>query len=343
MGLAALILRVVGCGVLVVAGSGKLADLRGGRRALEAFGVPSALVPTVAVVLPLTEIAVGLALLPAASAPAAATAAALLFAAFAVVIAGALRRGDAPDCHCFGAVHSAPVSGATLARALGLAAGATAVAAIEWSGSPTSAVAWLGDLSAVEAVAVGEGVALAAVVVGAVWLALHLLRQNGRVMGRLEALESAAGLVSTGSDGRSAGALEVGSRAPDFRLSGPDGVERALGDLGSPVVLIFADSGCAPCHDLLAELPASLDPVDDLAVAVVLFGDPEEAREVGGGVQLLLDPRRTTQTAYAVPGTPFAVRVERGRIAAEPAPGAVAIRRLLDGSTRAPLEVQVVG
>lgn len=327
--------------VLVVAGAGKLADRRGSRTALGDFGLPAGLVAPLALLLPLAEIAIGIALLPSAGAAPAATAAAVLFAAFALAIAAALRRGESPDCHCFGTVHSRPVTAVTLARAAVLAGLAALVAAVEWSDPGPSAVAWLGNLSTVEALAVAEGAALVAVVAGAVWLGMHLLRQNGRLLVRLDAVERSVGLVPDEGAARAPEGLAVGSPAPDFRLPGRDGSEYGLADLGERVVLVFADAGCGPCLSLFSQLDDWQTERADIALAVLIGGDPQAAREVPGTIPVLSVDQDVLED-YVVRGTPTGVLVEDGLIASDPAPGAAAIERLVQTAGDRPLVVTQV-
>ena len=63
-----LFVRLVLAGVLVVAGIAKLADLAGSRQAMRDFGLPASLAAPFGLFLPLAEVAIALALLPAATA-----------------------------------------------------------------------------------------------------------------------------------------------------------------------------------------------------------------------------------------------------------------------------------
>src|SRR2546430_4485796 len=92
--------------VFVVAGLAKLLDRAGSRQALIGFGVPPGLAQPMAVVLPLAEVAVAIALVPLASAWWSAVAALVLLAAFVAAIGLNLARGRRPDCHCFGQLYS---------------------------------------------------------------------------------------------------------------------------------------------------------------------------------------------------------------------------------------------
>lgn len=102
-------------GVLVVAGVAKLFDLDGSRRAVEEFGVPRSLARHLGTFLPVAELAAAAALV-AAPTPVGGIAALVLLATFSVAIAVSLLRGHAPDCRCFGELHSTPVGATTLAR-----------------------------------------------------------------------------------------------------------------------------------------------------------------------------------------------------------------------------------
>src|SRR4051794_4330854 len=108
MGTAALVARLVLAGILVAAGIAKLLDRSGSRRALLDFGVREPLARFGAVALPIAELATAAALLVQPAARWGAVAALVLLVGFAAAIVNALVRGTAPDCHCFGRIHSAP-------------------------------------------------------------------------------------------------------------------------------------------------------------------------------------------------------------------------------------------
>jgi uncharacterized membrane protein YphA (DoxX/SURF4 family) len=116
MGAALLALRAVLACVFLVAGVAKLGDVAGSRRAVAGFGVPERLAGVVGVGLPLCEVAVAAALIVSGSARYGALGALALLSVFVVGIGSAMARGDAPDCHCFGQLHSAPAGWRTLVR-----------------------------------------------------------------------------------------------------------------------------------------------------------------------------------------------------------------------------------
>jgi len=114
--LALLLARLLLAAVFLLAGLAKFADPKGTSKALNNFGVPLALAHLFSLLLPLAELAIAAALVPVASAWYAACGSAALLGIFIIGIAITLARGRAPDCHCFGQVHSAPIGKKTLIR-----------------------------------------------------------------------------------------------------------------------------------------------------------------------------------------------------------------------------------
>jgi uncharacterized membrane protein YphA (DoxX/SURF4 family)/peroxiredoxin len=315
----ALIVRLVLAAVFAVAGTAKLADLQGSRGAVEGFGVPSRFAAAGGTILPLVELSIATGLLVGASARWAGACAIALLALFAVAMARSIARGDAPDCHCFGALHSRPVGKATLARTVGL--GALAVFAVA-QGPGTSATAWVGRLHGAGAVAAGAGVAAAVLVVIGGWVAVELLRAHGRLLQRVDALEAAlahtgiaASVSASNGHGETPG-LPVGTPAPEFELRDVGGELVTLADLLAaqrPVLLVFTDPGCGPCRELLPPLAAWEREHDDkLTIAVVGEGDAEALRIKRDELELatvLVQEGRSVAEAYRSYGTPTGVLV----------------------------------
>src|SRR5215210_1298589 len=116
MDAALLIARLVLGSLFTLAGVAKLSDLKGSRKAIIDFGLPTGLASPLALLLPLAELGVAAALIPASSAWWGAMGALGLLLLFVVGISINLARGRRPDCHCFGQLHSAPAGWKTLAR-----------------------------------------------------------------------------------------------------------------------------------------------------------------------------------------------------------------------------------
>ena len=307
--------RLILAAVLGVAGVAKLLDRGGSRRALLDFGAPARVVGPTALVLPLVELGAAAALVPDASARWGALTALGLLILFSVGIGVALARGRRPSCHCFGRLHSAPAGWRTLLRNTGLAAVAVAVVWLDPSAPALTASERLAFL----------GVAAAAVVVAAqAWLWSQLVRQNGRILARLDEVER-GGLKAPSAD------AHIGSPAPEFDLPSAQGGRLSLAGLltrGRPVLLVFGHSGCGPCQELLPRLARWQQERElDLTVALVSEGAPETASSVR---HVAVQVEREVAEAYGVTATPAALLIDRdGRITSTLALGADAIAALL--------------
>jgi peroxiredoxin len=325
--------------VFAVAAVGKAADREGSRTAMSAFGVPTPLVGTAALLVPPAELAVAVALIPTASAWYGAVGALCLLAVFSAAIGWALVHGRKPDCHCFGLVYSAPAGATTLLRNLALGAVAAFVASAGPHDSGYSAWAWTSDLSTVE-VAVLTGAAVVAVLVAAQsWFLWQVLKQNGNLLLRIEAVEQSLGIGEGASPNESdSRGLRVGLPAPDFSLPDLDGVQVSLPSLlsaGRPLLLVFTDPECGPCNTLLPEV-AQWQSIHaaDFTTVVLSRGELEANRAKAAQNRLtatLIQPDRSISEAYGCAGTPCAVLVSpEGIIASEPAGGPKPIRALVD-------------
>src|SRR4051794_35442697 len=86
------------------------------------------------------------------------------------------------------------------------------------------------------------------------WLAYQLVRQNGRILLRLETIERQIG-HRAGAQQPDAGGLPIGTLAPDFELPDFLGVRRKLSDFrGRNVLLIFFNPQCGYCTKMAADL-----------------------------------------------------------------------------------------
>ena len=310
MGLTLLIARLLLAMVFIVAGLTKLADRSGSRQALRDFGVPALLATPLGILLPLAELAVAVALVPTALAWWAAIGALGLLLVFIAGIGFNLAQGHTPDCHCFGQLHSAPAGWPTLLRNLGLAALAGFVV---WQGQVNagpSAISWLGSLALVQRIELLAGGIMFALLAVEGWGLVQVLRQQGRLLRRLEVMEA-----QFAGGGTTAG-LTVGTLAPTFALTGLDGETIALDALrakGLPVLLIFMDPDCGPCQALLPEIGRwQRDYADKLMLALISRGSAEDNRARSrehGVMHVLLQRDREVAEAYQALGTPAAVLV----------------------------------
>jgi peroxiredoxin len=281
--------------------------------------------------LPAGELAVAVALIVRGSARYGAVGALLLLAVFMVAIGFAMVRGREPDCHCFGQLHSAPVGSGTLLRNGALAGVAGFVAVGGWTDAGLSATGWLARLSAGALAGVGLGVV---VVASQGWFSWQLLRQNGRLLARLDAVEARLGSEPKPLPR----GLRISSSAPPFALPTVDAGIVTLEDLlghGRPVMLVFSDPGCGPCTALLPEISEwQRHHADRVTVAVISRGSSDAHQAIiaeHGTRQVGLQLDREVAEAYAAHATPSAVLVgPDGRIASRLAAGRDAIVELID-------------
>jgi len=333
--------------VLLVAGAAKLADREGSRSAVLAFGVPELLAGPVVALLPLAELAAGVLLVVSATARAAAVLAAVLLLGFCAGIARSMIRGEAPECHCFGQLHSSPAGPKTLARNALLAAVAGVVIA---GGAGTSATSWVARLTGTGVTALVAGIVLAAVLAACGAFALSLLRRHGHMLLRIEALEQA--LADHGIEVPSfdqvpepaPAGLPVGVPAPGFELRDLRHRGVSLDSLITPrrpVMLVFTDPGCGPCMALMPQLASwQREHADALRIALVSRGsrDANLAHAREHGVETVLMQRGSeVSERYEVNGTPSAVLVAPDGTIASPAhTGADAISALVASHVAVP-------
>jgi peroxiredoxin len=303
--------------VFAVAGVAKLFDLNGSRRAVLDFGVPAPTARIIGTALPLAEIATAVALLFVPTARWAGLAAVLLLGGFIGGIANAMRKGQAPDCNCFGQLHSAPAGKETLARNVLLAA----VAVFILAAGPAPAIdGWIGDRSAAELVAIAFGIALA-ILAAFAW---RLRAENAELRTRPAHDHDHPQPEDFEREG-----LPIGDEAPDFELADVRGERHSLSGLlglGRPVVLFFTSPECGPCGGLLPDLARWQETLSDrVTAAVVARGTAEDNAEFFGDhnmVNLLVDGDRAVFDAYNIRSTPTAVAVTPDRrVALAPAGG----------------------
>ncbi|HEY5885347.1 MAG TPA: MauE/DoxX family redox-associated membrane protein [Pyrinomonadaceae bacterium] len=305
--------------VFGVAGITKLADQKGTRDAVMNFGAPKPFAPSVALVLPLLELAIAVGLLFSATAWLSALVALLVLAFFVVAISINLAQGKAHACHCFGQIYSRPLGWPTLARNIVFA---LAAGLVIWNGAefqpplfPTISGAF-GALSSWQLV----GFIAVAVIAGGIYL------RRRKAMRTDELQEQPTGLA-------------VGSPAPEFDLPAYEGGQTSLSQLlalGKPVLLIFTNPKCFPCIKLFKEIADwQVGHNDQLTITLLTFGTIKDnfvnvARNGLG--QVLLQQKNEVLKLYGARVTPAAVIVDtEGRIFSKVAAGADEIRALLKG------------
>jgi uncharacterized membrane protein YphA (DoxX/SURF4 family)/peroxiredoxin len=311
--------------VFVVAGVAKLADRSGTRQALADFDVPPRLADPLLLLLPAAELAAATALVFPTTARWGAAGSLVLLALFVVGLTRVLHRGEAPDCHCFGQLHSKPASWVTVARNLVLALPAAYVAL---AGPGPSLVSWVTGTDARDIWLIATG-SLATLTTT---MSVLLWRENRR-------------LRST-DDRAAAAPRQIGALAPHFTLPSTAGRVVSLQDLladDRACILTFVHPGCGPCAPLLPELARWHDTITEhLALTLVTPAEAIEAEQLAREhalTNVLIDEQSAVSHAYGVTATPSAVLVASdGTVRSAPVAGRVAIESLirlaLQGETR---------
>ncbi len=144
------------------------------------------------------------------------------------------------------------------------------------------------------------------------FLLLGALRAHGILDWKLEELEA----TTPNRVGRTG--LKPGQPAPDFSLPRVDGGQMSLRDFaGRPVLLVFVQAGCGPCHSIVPELNALARKAEQQVVAVN-NADPEIAREwaddVNAEFPVLIQEKWKVSRSFEVYATPFAFLIDAGGV-----------------------------
>src|SRR5215831_11036486 len=182
------------------------------------------------------------------------------------------------------------------------------------------------------------------------WLGWQLMRQNGRVLLRVDELEKRFDMLEFGDndqpeangDGREGrfsnrslarskikrDGLKAGTVAPDFRLPRLDGRgELSLSELrGKPVLLVFSDPHCGPCNALAPELEKFHREHPETELVMISRGEPRDnrAKVKGHGFTfpIVLQQQWEISRRYAMFATPIAYLIdEKGFIVEDVAVG----------------------
>jgi peroxiredoxin len=202
------------------------------------------------------------------------------------------------------------------------------------------------------------------------WLGWQLLRQNGRMLLRLDDLEKRLDEMEFGEQEKSAGlplgapapepigngeeratrfgnrslahskikrdGLKAGTPAPDFRLPRLDGGELSLGDMrGRRVLLVFSNPHCGPCNTVVPELQKFHRHHPEISVVMISRGESDENRakvkEHRLTIPVLLQQQWEISRLYAMFATPVAYLInESGVILQDVAVGVEPILALME-------------
>jgi peroxiredoxin len=188
-------------------------------------------------------------------------------------------------------------------------------------------------------------------------LSWQLLRQNGRMLLRLEALEKRLDELELDRAQEPAG-LPLDSPAPDFELPDLAGERHSLADYrNQPLLLIFFNPGCGFCRELAPRLAEVLNAecrmqnaevqrtvagngnsAERPLVVIISTGDAEANRQLFDAHKVscpvLIQKETEVAAAYRANGTPSGCFISsEGKIASELALGAEALLALAAGKS----------
>ena len=186
------------------------------------------------------------------------------------------------------------------------------------------------------------GVLLLAVV-SLAWLVVQVIRQQGRLLLRIEALERPTTTLETSETDPARGGLPLATSFPPFRLPDLEGKEIELDDFETRVLLVHWSPECGFCREIAADLARFQVDLRRRKTELVLvsYGSPESNRALvqahGLDCPVLLQADRETIEGFARMGTPVAYLLDdRGRIAKPVAVGAREVPELVAEAAGSP-------
>ena len=167
------------------------------------------------------------------------------------------------------------------------------------------------------------------------WLGYQLVRQNGRILLRLEAIERRLA-ARPAEQRREREGLPVGAPAPEFELPDLAGKPHKLSEFrGKDLLLLFFNPKCGFCTKMAADLAVlPTDGSHGRAVPlIVTTGDADENRKLveqhGIRCVVLRQEQMEVASQYRAQGTPMGYRINaEGRIASDLAVGAEPLLKL---------------
>ncbi len=330
-----LILRLILFGVFAVSGISKLLDPEGSSKALREFGTPEEFTKFFAYALPFAELVFAVCLLFTSMSWVGAVGTLILLLSFTGGMIWQIAHGRAPDCHCFGQIHSEPVGKESLIRnfvfvvlAIVLIAAGRNNQGIELSNTSSGMLEML--------------LILSLVVLGIVLLGylIKLTDQQNEIVRRLGLLEFASGdidPVERNSAGDPSDGLPIGAPLPDFSIRDLDGrmvtFDHLLGG-GKPFLFLFVGPQCAPCESLMPEIKEWESALSHKLKFVFVSHGEIEANKVkfaNRSRTVLVEAKRDFAGSVNAKWTPTALFVDSdGNIASHIAGGDIALRRLVE-------------
>ena len=330
-----LILRLALAAVFGVAGITKLFDPAGSEKAFGDFGLPKMIAKPMVYLLPAFELLIAGLLLSVTTSWFGAIGAASLFVIFTAGMLYQMAKGNAPDCHCFGQIHSEPVGVTSIGRNFLLLVLSAFLLVQGQTNQGTSLVNSNQDIMQFVI-----GIAVVVLLLAAVLFLKKISEQQTQIMRRIELLDLVAqegGAVERDHAGDPYEGMPIGAVVPDFELTDLDGGTVSLATLKAakmPILFFYVSPTCNPCKALVPEFDQwQKDLADKVRFVFVSNGDADENREkfaADSDKLILLQKDREVSDLLRAKWTPTALLMDAdGRIASHAAAGDAAIRELV--------------
>ncbi|MBK7393577.1 MAG: redoxin domain-containing protein [Chloracidobacterium sp.] len=331
-----LLLRLALAGLFGVAGIAKIFDPEGSKKAFTDFGVPAPLVRPVAFLLPVFELAVAGTLLFVPSSWFGAIGASALLLIFTAGMLYQMAKGNAPDCHCFGQIHSEPVGVSSIVRNLMMLVPAV-ILVLQGRGRQGLDII----KSDQDILFTAVGLAVIVLLLAAVLFLKNVSEQQKQIMRRIELMELIgrdAADVEREDIGHPREGLPLGALVPDFELPDLDGKTVSLKDIkadNKPVVFFFVAPTCTPCRALLPQFEEWQRALSDKVKFVFISNRAakDNRAKFGGDSEklILLQKDREVAELFRAKWTPMAVLMDtKGRIASFTGAGDLGLRELME-------------
>jgi len=331
-----LLLRLALAAVFGIAGIAKIFDPQGAKKAFADFGVPASLVRPVAFLLPLFELAVAGTVLFVPSSWFGAIGATALLLIFTAGMLYQISKGNAPNCHCFGQIHSEPIGISSIVRNLVILVPAM-ILVIQGQGRQGL------DIIKTEqdVLFLAIGLAVIVLLLAAVLFLKSISEQQKQIMRRIELMEligREGGEVEREDIGHPREGLPLGALVPDFELPDLDGKTVSLKDIKAdkkPVVFIFVAPTCTPCRALLPQFEEWQRELSEKVKFVYVSNRTakDNRAKFGGDTDklFLLQKDREVADLFRAKWTPMAVLMDtKGRIASFTGAGDLGLRELME-------------
>lgn len=331
-------LKFVLAGFFTLAAVGKLLDLSGGEKAMRDFGVPEKLAPTFAVFLITAEFLTAFLLIFPPTDFFGAFLALVLLVTFVVLMLKQLNEGNTPDCHCFGQIHSEPISRQTIIRNVFLMVLALVVLVLSWRNSEGDAALRTENAAGLYFLAYS----VVTILLIGIFLLQNIYRQQIQTTEKLAFMELAARFDAPVEAEREEASvplsgLLIGAPAPEFSLPDLFGKQISLAETlkigAKSVLLFFVNPECNPCGELLPEINQWQREFRHSLTIIFISGGKaaENFAKFGKEKLVVLQNEREVAEAFRAVWTPSAVLVNtEGKIASTLATGDGQIRQLIE-------------